>query len=75
MKPYQFYKLLSESDTHLFTNELVKLGFDFHETDRSAIATEISEDVNEIEELPPELDAIKALARALGFIVTYNMRD
>ena len=76
MKPYSYYRLLAESDQILFKKELKRMGFEFHKSNQVlAMSYEISEDVNDIQELPPELDAIKELAKALGFIVSYNMRE
>jgi len=75
MKPYMYYQLLAESDLILFKKELKRIGFTVHENNQVlALSYEISEDVNDIQELPPELDAIKELAKALGFIVSYNTR-
>jgi hypothetical protein len=85
MQPVAYYRILAHSDTNLFFKEIRKIGFVLEgRTERNPlkkcveearvreIASTISEDQDDGQQLAPELQAIKELAEALGFIVSYE---
>lgn len=85
MRSLPFYRILAESDKKLFLNTIKKLGFviegkcninplvkSVEEARIFALSKKISEDIDEFENLSPELKAIQELAEALGFIVSYE---
>jgi|APGre2960657404_1045060.scaffolds.fasta_scaffold95997_2 hypothetical protein len=85
MQPVAYYRILANSDTNLFFKEIEKIGFvlegrkernplvkTVEEARVRAIASTISEDQDDNQNLEPELQAIKELAEALGFIVSYE---
>lgn len=85
MRSVAFYRLLAESDINLFFKEIRKIGFviegktnidplnkSVEEARILAISKEISEDRDDREELPAEIQAIAELAEVLGYIVSYE---